>query len=242
MNAVVDTLGNLSTSGSPGTSNNGGENLPEGWEERQTENGRSYYVNHVRRTTQWHRPTHPASVTTLQRSRVSNRTGNSVSNIQTSLNFGGLDAPRVKNVPTTDTANGNASSDVTNTTTGSSQESVPPPLPERNPIPSNQNHHQSPSRRNHQQSSTEQQQSPSRPPRSSHRENRAVRPTNNNASNSTSRLSSYHLNEAEPLPAGYEQKITEQGQIYFLHVPTGKNITWQTNILTKDYIQKRIII
>ena len=58
-----ESLGNLSTSGSPGLSNNGVENLPEGWEERQTENGRSFYANHVRRTTQWHRPTHPASVT-----------------------------------------------------------------------------------------------------------------------------------------------------------------------------------
>ncbi len=31
--------------------------LPAGWEERQDANGRTYYVNHVARSTQWHRPT-----------------------------------------------------------------------------------------------------------------------------------------------------------------------------------------
>ena len=225
LNAVVDTLGNLSTSSSspaaPCSPCAGGDTLPEGWEERQTENGRSYYVNHVRRTTQWQRPTHPASVTTLQRSHASNRStstaNNSISSNQTNLNFGGLNAPRAKNLPLT-TNNGNNSSTV------SSPDSVPPPLPERNPIPSNQQlQQQSPSRRSHQNSSVDQQQSPSRPPRSSNREHRAGKVTSNNSANSSSsRLSSYHLNEAEPLPAGYEQKITEQGQIYFLHVPTSK--------------------
>ena len=31
--------------------------LPESWEERQDANGRTYYVNHVTRTTQWEQPT-----------------------------------------------------------------------------------------------------------------------------------------------------------------------------------------
>ncbi|CAG9534504.1 unnamed protein product [Cercopithifilaria johnstoni] len=31
--------------------------LPEGWEERQDANGRTFYVNHISRTTQWMRPT-----------------------------------------------------------------------------------------------------------------------------------------------------------------------------------------
>lgn len=37
--------------------------LPEGWEERRTQDGRIYYVNHVSRTTQWSRPVQ-AAVTT----------------------------------------------------------------------------------------------------------------------------------------------------------------------------------
>lgn len=30
--------------------------LPPGWEERQDANGRTYYVNHIAKTTQWERP------------------------------------------------------------------------------------------------------------------------------------------------------------------------------------------
>lgn len=51
-NAVVDTLGNIS---SP-------DDLPEGWEERRTATGRLYYVNHHDRTTTWERPTQPAHI------------------------------------------------------------------------------------------------------------------------------------------------------------------------------------
>uniref|UniRef100_A0A182UEH0 WW domain-containing protein n=1 Tax=Anopheles melas TaxID=34690 RepID=A0A182UEH0_9DIPT len=34
--------------------------LPRGWEERSAQNGRTYYVNHYTKTTQWSRPTEPA--------------------------------------------------------------------------------------------------------------------------------------------------------------------------------------
>lgn len=54
LNAVVDNLGNLSTSS---TTCSAEEALPEGWEERRTPYGRVYYVNHNNRTTQWMRPT-----------------------------------------------------------------------------------------------------------------------------------------------------------------------------------------
>ncbi|XP_075216382.1 E3 ubiquitin-protein ligase Nedd4 isoform X2 [Lycorma delicatula] len=37
--------------------NTGDGALPQGWEERQDANGRTYYVNHLARTTQWERPT-----------------------------------------------------------------------------------------------------------------------------------------------------------------------------------------
>ncbi|XP_041474535.1 E3 ubiquitin-protein ligase SMURF2-like [Lytechinus variegatus] len=35
--------------------------LPDGWEERMSTSGRVYFVNHLTRTTQWERPTRPAS-------------------------------------------------------------------------------------------------------------------------------------------------------------------------------------
>lgn len=37
--------------------------LPDGWEERKTNNGRIYYVNHVTKSTQWDRPTQNANIT-----------------------------------------------------------------------------------------------------------------------------------------------------------------------------------
>lgn len=38
------------------------DNLPEGWEERVDRNsGRKYYLNHIHKTTQWKKPTEPAS-------------------------------------------------------------------------------------------------------------------------------------------------------------------------------------
>jgi len=39
--------------------------LPSGWEERQDANGRTYYVNHIARTTQWERPSNLASMRTF---------------------------------------------------------------------------------------------------------------------------------------------------------------------------------
>ncbi|CRL06760.1 CLUMA_CG019490, isoform A [Clunio marinus] len=49
------------------------EPLPSGWEERQDANGRTYYVNHVARTTQWERPTlGTISQSTVDSNRVDN--------------------------------------------------------------------------------------------------------------------------------------------------------------------------
>ena len=79
LNAVVDNLGNLSCSANVPVANalpitltstptppvpnqiNGGEVLPEGWEQRRSASGRVYYVNHVSKTTQWEKPTKPAN-------------------------------------------------------------------------------------------------------------------------------------------------------------------------------------
>ncbi|KAK3867893.1 hypothetical protein Pcinc_026689 [Petrolisthes cinctipes] len=70
-NAVVDTLGNLS---SP-------DDLPEGWEERRTTTGRLYYVNHHDRTTTWERPTLPAHHTPADTSALGSPSRHSTSSI-----------------------------------------------------------------------------------------------------------------------------------------------------------------
>lgn len=53
------------------------QRIPEGWEDRRTPDGRVYYVNHVTRTTQWTRPTQPASAA------VTNGQNGTETNIQT---------------------------------------------------------------------------------------------------------------------------------------------------------------
>ncbi|XP_041984545.1 E3 ubiquitin-protein ligase Nedd-4 [Aricia agestis] len=42
----------------------GGDPLPPGWEERQDANGRTYFVNHIARSTQWERPTFMRNMST----------------------------------------------------------------------------------------------------------------------------------------------------------------------------------
>ncbi|XP_059620514.1 E3 ubiquitin-protein ligase Nedd-4 isoform X2 [Phlebotomus argentipes] len=59
---VDDGASNSDSSGTPINASSlfgssGVEALPQGWEERQDANGRTYYVNHIARTTQWERPT-----------------------------------------------------------------------------------------------------------------------------------------------------------------------------------------
>ncbi|XP_052845310.1 E3 ubiquitin-protein ligase Nedd-4 isoform X9 [Drosophila gunungcola] len=54
----VDATSANETSAQPHPFPTGGHDaLPAGWEERQDANGRTYYVNHTARTTQWERPT-----------------------------------------------------------------------------------------------------------------------------------------------------------------------------------------
>lgn len=58
--ASTTTVGLTSVAGQSETANSSGINLPplpEGWEERQDANGRTFYVNHIARETQWERPT-----------------------------------------------------------------------------------------------------------------------------------------------------------------------------------------
>ena len=55
VNAIVDNLGNLSVS--TGDHQNLFDTpLPPGWEQRISNSGRPYYVNHRTRTTQWNKP------------------------------------------------------------------------------------------------------------------------------------------------------------------------------------------
>ncbi|KAK3091923.1 hypothetical protein FSP39_023756 [Pinctada imbricata] len=136
--------------------------LPEGWEERRTASGRVHYVNHITRSTQWERPTRPASEC-IRNSQSSN-------SIQGGQSAGNNRTNRASN-------NNNNESDREGTNN--------PALPRR----------------------------------------RSTRHRNY--------LNRSQLHNAIELPDGYEQRTTQQGQVYFLHTRTGVS-TWHDPRVPRD--------
>ncbi|KAM9482458.1 E3 ubiquitin-protein ligase SMURF2-like [Clarias gariepinus] len=129
--------------------------LPDGWEERRTATGRIQYLNHITRTTQWERPTRPASEYASP--------GRPLSCL--------LD----ENTPI---LNSNAASGVSHTNSRAQERHV-----------RSQRH------RNY--------------------------------------MSRTHLHTPADLPEGYEQRTTQQGQVYFLHTQTGVS-TWHDPRVPRD--------
>ncbi|XP_053426789.1 E3 ubiquitin-protein ligase SMURF2 isoform X3 [Nycticebus coucang] len=121
--------------------------LPDGWEERRTASGRIQYLNHITRTTQWERPTRPAS--------------------EYSSPGRPLSCFVDENTP------------ISGTNGATCGQSLDPRLAERRVR--SQRH------RNY--------------------------------------MSRTHLHTPPDLPEGYEQRTTQQGQVYFLHTQTGVS-TW----------------
>ncbi|XP_042639477.1 E3 ubiquitin-protein ligase SMURF2 [Orycteropus afer afer] len=129
--------------------------LPDGWEERRTASGRIQYLNHITRTTQWERPTRPAS--------------------EYSSPGRPLSCFVDENTPVSGT-NG--------ATCGQSSD-----------------------------------------PRLAERRVRSQRHRNY--------MSRTHLHTPPDLPEGYEQRTTQQGQVYFLHTQTGVS-TWHDPRVPRD--------
>lgn len=85
--------------------------LPEGWEERKTNNGRVYYVNHVTKSTQWDRPQTnannlPPTNNTAQKSHQQTQAHENGDSLRasTSLNLsnGNVDEPSHHRISTAD--------------------------------------------------------------------------------------------------------------------------------------------
>lgn len=189
----------------PSITNDANE-LPEGWEERRTANGRIHYVNHITRTTQWERPTRPASESPSNRFSTAvipdalpveddvgngssaNNSNNKNNNSRSSNNssIGGSGSSNINHINHGTTA----------TTTGSGSNS------------GNNNNNSS---------------------------------SNNSSGMFSRRRSTRHrnylnrsqLHNAVELPGGYEQRTTQQGQVYFLHTRTGVS-TWHDPRVPRD--------
>ncbi|CAL1527475.1 unnamed protein product [Lymnaea stagnalis] len=173
--------------------------LPEGWEERRTTNGRVHYVNHVTRTTQWERPTRPAAETARPMSMVGTpRNGGdnipspaSSASLSSNRGTGHMSSHSSSTSLTTRDTSVSSSSGVTNGTSGSQGGGGGS---------SNTNSDTTTSTATHQ----------------------FVRRRSTRHRNYMSRA---QLHDAVELPDGYEQRTTQQGQVYFLHTRTGVS-TW----------------
>ncbi|CAH1112298.1 unnamed protein product [Psylliodes chrysocephalus] len=284
--AIVGPLGDLrGPTDLENSSTTAPTELPSGWEERRTPNGRLYYVNHITKSTQWIRP--PASIKTKpNRSRINNNnTTFNVDNNNLEVNRN-LD-PVNNNVtsPTTETSQlpaTSCSSTSVSTVVNTQKEQVAPLRPAPNvPSASTPQH-------------SEQQQQPytfpifyptstavvpapnniscnvpvtasntpvtvtnktpataavvgSPPQRSTTRERRP-RTVNNEErrDGSSRRRQGRNRNSVNgvagsngltgvimDLPPGYELRTTQQGQVYFFHIPTGVS-TWHDPRIPKD--------
>ncbi|BFZ03192.1 hypothetical protein BsWGS_06231 [Bradybaena similaris] len=174
--------------------------LPEGWEERRTANGRVHYVNHVTRTTQWERPTRPAGESTRPMSMVSAHRSddtptspvpNASSSNRSIANASGNNSSSSTSVDISsrDTNGGVGSSNGGGSSNGSAGGNSGDSG--SNFTTSTATHH-------------------------------FIRRRSSRHRNYMSRA---QLHDAVELPDGYEQRTTQQGQVYFLHTRTGVS-TW----------------
>ncbi|KAK7790387.1 hypothetical protein R5R35_006760 [Gryllus longicercus] len=193
LNAVVDPHGEVSCP----------DELPEGWEERQTVTGRLYYVNHITRTTQWVRPTR-------------SRNGvNSNPLLPSVTDQNGCSTPRSGN---------NANSDRNHINSSRTQD-------ERSSLPSEQGQNGNSSGRDNisgQGSST-------RRRSGRHRNSQQLTGAQQNLQQAASSSRAPQLQQPGDLPHGYELRTTQQGQVYFYHIPSGVS-TWHDPRIPRDLL------
>lgn len=111
--------------------------LPDGWEDRRTPDGRVYYVNHVTRTTQWSRPTQPASAsqngteTTVQTPPGPSRSS-TMNNIEQSPSNGSLNiepaAPGSRRHSSENVIGTNGNGEISNSSSANSIENKAPAI------------------------------------------------------------------------------------------------------------------
>lgn len=156
--------------------------LPDGWEERRSASGRVHYVNHVTRTTQWDRPTRPASETDCSRPVSLLSPPDSSAQSQPSTPDSSCREPANSSNSSNNTSPHISTPTITTSSTTSGY---------NNRVGCTATH-------------------------------QFVRRRSTRHRNYLSRA---QLHDAVELPDGYEQRTTQQGQIYFLHTRTGVS-TW----------------
>ncbi|KAL4239440.1 E3 ubiquitin-protein ligase smurf2 [Mactra antiquata] len=188
------------------------QDLPEGWEARTTASGRVHYVNHITRTTQWEPPTRPATtdssvrITASTSSPVtSNSNGNNSSSSNERRSSSATRASHRHRERTNSSAHRHSTSSLN-----------PPRIHSAHSAVTRNNDHSNASNSEDNTSSPSEGEFPRR--RSTRRRNY---------------LNRNQLHNALDLPQGYEQRTTQQGQVYFLHTQTGVS-TWHDPRVPRD--------
>ncbi|CAD6221311.1 GSCOCG00005141001-RA-CDS [Cotesia congregata] len=222
-NAVVDVLGDLSCP----------NDLPDGWEERRTESGRLYYVNHYTRTTQWIRPnSRPNAIipTTPEPPALPNSEPTSPSSSGSPSNVQSDSPPHIQRnqetwndgtpsrTPSRDSSTQNTPRNTPTQNQNQNARNQTPPSAGRDRRTSrnsdeNANANANVNGRVERNQNQSQPRRPSRPHRIRNGERRNEQPTD--------------------LPRGYEMRQTQQGQVYFYHVPSGAS-TWHDPRIPRD--------
>lgn len=237
-NAVVDMLGDLSCP----------NDLPDGWEERRTGNGRLYYVNHYTKSTQWIRPNArpnnaiipttpeppplPSEPTSPSSSASSPNVRNEESPARHTSSEWNNGEGTPNQTPSRDNSAQNTPRNTTQQTRNLQQNQymrivTPPPLSsvtrDRRVVRGidEQNGNQNTNGRIERGPNSGSQ---------TRRPNRINRNRNNVVSSSDRRT-----DPPQPLdlPRGYEMRKTQQGQVYFYHVPTAYS-TWHDPRIPRD--------
>ncbi|KAF5295220.1 hypothetical protein FQR65_LT10504 [Abscondita terminalis] len=256
--AVVGPLGELrgpaNRDGSPQEND-----LPPGWEERRTANGRLYYVNHITLTTQWLKP----QVSSKNRSAVRSN-NNNISNNTSVSNNNSVDNNSVNNntdeVQSTPVSKPSSSTSQVTQSVSSQRDQrtgalvlssaspnetpnifIPRPslgsgtsntvVPAPNNISCNAPNAENGGRaRDRRQRSLEERRADGSGGRRRSGRNRSslngtqIPPAQGQTSIDPNKLD---------LPVGYELRTTQQGQVYFYHIPTGVS-TWHDPRIPKD--------
>ncbi|EAA05201.4 AGAP011242-PA [Anopheles gambiae str. PEST] len=201
--------------------------LPRGWEERSAQNGRTYYVNHYTKTTQWSRPTEPAGPPVRQSGNNNAANSSTPLTVNGTVNGGGVPHPQQQQ---------HILGSPTSATNGVGEESGCPTIPAG----------PSKSATNHSINSIQSNDSGSR------RHSAEILVSSNNKENCIQQHPSsqqQHHNGKEQrtgkdvenggrgdalVNGNAEIRTTQQGQVYFYHIPT-KQSTWHDPRIPRDF-------
>ncbi|KAL3876572.1 hypothetical protein ACJMK2_034407 [Sinanodonta woodiana] len=196
--------------------------LPEGWEERRTASGRVHYVNHINRTTQWERPTRPASECVVTTASITPSANTASSQNSSSNSQSPSSSSSTSNRSNSSTRRNSSSNPHRNSNSHSSERHVSAGANQRTVSSANV---QTSSSSNNINSNSED----SSPSDSA---NTTVLPRRRSTRH-RNYLNRAQLHNMIQLPEGYEQRTTQQGQVYFLHTRTGVS-TWHDPRVPRD--------